>query len=330
MKTKAFKKALRNLCAVPLIACVLTCLKPVVGFTAYSYPNAAKYAAGDTEISKKVSALDVEWVSGRVSIVYHSDNTVELKETSKQKISDDMRMRWWLDGETLHVRFAKPGFRQISVQQKDLTITLPEDIELTNVSIQATSADIIIPFLKTDSLKLDVTSGDITATAEAGTVSSAATSGNLDLTVTGKVKEISAGASSGTIEIQAETADRLTAKSTSGCIRVKAKSLGEFLASSTSGDISIETGKAKRVSVSSTSGRVDAEADRFEALSITATSGDVTVSLPENPGFTAKLSTASGDIRCDLPLTKQGSLYVCGNGSGELSISTTSGDIVVN
>ena len=329
MKTRAFRKTLAALCSVLLIACVLTCLKPVIGFAAYSYPNAARYSVGDTEIQKKISNLDVDWIDGKVSIAYHRDNTVELKETSKKKISNDMRMRWWLDSDTLHIRFAKPGFRQISPLQKNLTITLPMDMELDNVSIQATSGDLAIPALKADSIQLDVTSGDITAVAEARAIHSKAISGDLELTAVGNTKEVSAKSSSGTIDIQAETVGKLTAESSSGDIFIKANGFDAFFCSSTSGEIKTEAGALKKASVSSTSGSVRVDTDKFDALSISATSGDIAVSLPEKPGFTAKLSASSGNISYDMPLRKHGDAFICGSGSGELSISTTSGDIVI-
>ena len=69
--------------------------------------------------------------------------------------------------------------------------------------------------------------------------------------------------------------------------------------------------------------------DSFDALSISSTSGDVRADLPEKPGFTAEMKATSGKIRYDLPLTKEGRTYVCGDGSGRLSISTTSGDITL-
>lgn len=329
MKTRAFRKKWKTLCAVLLTAVTLSALRPVISFAAYSYQNANKYTAGDAVIKKPVANLDVDWINGKVSIEYHSSNTVELQETSKKKISDDMKLRWWLDGDTLRVRFSKPGFRQLNVLEKELTITLPEDSVFGEVSIAATSGDLQIPSLRTDSLKMDVTSGDIRAASEAKTAEVEATSGDLDLRFGGKTKEIKARTLSGTIEIKAGTVDRLSADSGSGEIEVKAKSIGEFAASSTSGDISAEIDRVKRAAVSTTSGEVKVGFEKFDALTVSATSGDVRADLSEKPGFTAKLKVTSGEIEYKLPLAKKGNSLVCGDGSGELNISTTSGDITL-
>ena len=60
-----------------------------------------------------------------------------------------------------------------------------------------------------------------------------------------------------------------------------------------------------------------------------STSGNVTLSLPEDTGFTAHLDTTSGDITYELPLEKKGDTYICGDGSSKINIDTTSGDIAI-
>jgi DUF4097 and DUF4098 domain-containing protein YvlB len=108
---------------------------------------------------------------------------------------------------------------------------------------------------------------------------------------------------------------------------VSLKSASDFQAASSSGDIDADIGGVKRAALSSTSGHVHVAFDRFDALNISTTSGDVRADLPEKPGFTAALKVTSGDIDSDLPLTRMDKTWVCGDGSAELSISTTSGDI---
>ena len=85
--------------------------------------------------------------------------------------------------------------------------------------------------------------------------------------------------------------------------------------------------EAGSVKAGSTSGRVDVELQKFSELNIGATSGDVTVYLPTEPGFSAKVSTTSGKLSYDLALTKNGDRYVCGDGSAKVEIGTTSGDV---
>ena len=303
MKMRAFRRSLKTLGAVLLTAGTLTALKPAVSFAAYSYPSAAKYTAGDAEIKKPVRNLDVDWVSGQITVAYHSADTVELHETSKKQISKDMQMRWWLDGDTLRVRYAKPGFHTLFARNKQLTITLPEDI-VDEVSMTATSADFLIPALQTDTLKLHVISGDIEAAADARNAAVRANSGDLDLHFGGKAVEITAETTSGEIGLEAAAAERLSAASASGKIELRAERVDELQASSASGSISAEVGRVKR-------------------------SGNVRADLPEEPGFTASLKAGSGHIKSDLPLTKEGKVWTCGSGSSEVSIATGSGNITL-
>ena len=67
----------------------------------------------------------------------------------------------------------------------------------------------------------------------------------------------------------------------------------------------------------------------LEKLKASSTSGSVKASLPEDPGFKANLDSTSGRITCSLPLIKQGNDYICGEGSGAVDISTTSGNITI-
>ena len=48
--------------------------------------------------------------------------------------------------------------------------------------------------------------------------------------------------------------------------------------------------------------------------------------LPRNAGFTLDYSTVSGDLESDFPLTAGGT---CGDGSGSITIETTSGDLKI-
>ena len=279
------------ICAVILVAAVTLGFGGIFQAMGFTYENAKKYTAGEADISDPVKNLDIEWINGTVRIQYHNENTILLREESKKKISKDMEMRWWMDGDTLRVQYAKSGFRMMGFwnQEKELTVTLPEEIGFGDVVIGATSGDLEIPELKAENLSLEVTSGDINASADAAKISVGATSGDISVKTAEDTEKISVATTSGNISVEAENVDEVKA----GC---------------TSGGISVRLGK-------------------FETLKVSSTSGDVTAYLPEEPGFTAELDTTSGDVKYSLPLSKEGSAYVCGDGSGTVKIGTTSGDV---
>lgn len=264
----------------------------VTGVWEYAY--AEGYAAGDAEILDTVKNLKIDWTSGRVRILYHEGQGIRLHETANQEIPEDRKMRWRLEGDTLEVAYEKPGFHLFSLAslQKELTVELPQEIALEEVRVDVTSGDIEIPALRADDLRLDMTSGNVRAAAAANTVTVEATSGDVALALPEKV--------------------------------------GQLSIETTSGNILLNAAEANKVMLGSTSGDMKIRLTALNSLKISATSGDIALFLPEAPGFSARMKTTSGSLRYDLPLVKQGNEYTCGDGSGSVEVSTTSGDISVH
>ena len=333
MKKKTLINTIFAVCAAVLLAAVILGVSRIRAFAGYHYEHASEYAAGETELPDKVKNLDIDWVSGAVRIVYYDGNSILIDEKSEKKISDDMQLRWWLDGDTLRIRYAKNGYRTFhlfSSQKKELILTLPEEIVLNDVTIDATSGVLDIPALKAETLSLDVTSGDITAAAAASDVTIGATSGNISFTAEKDAEKISASVTSGNIAITAENVDQLDAETTSGRIDAAAREVGKLKASCTSGGIAVKTGSVRDADVNTTSGDIRFESSGVEKLKIDATSGDIQLLLPEDSGFTADLDTSSGHIDYELPLQKKDGVYVYGDGKGSLEIETTSGNIMIS
>ena len=328
--SRSATRILLIICAIVLIAAVLISLKDVFALTGYHYENADRYTAGGSEITGSVRSLDIDWISGKVRLA--SGSAVSVSETSDKPISGDFQLRWLLDGDTLRIRFAKAGFRQAGLisQQKELLVTLPEGIELKDVKIAATSADLMIPSLQADSLKLTTTSGNITAAVSVGTISTASTSGDLELTVLADARDIRSTTTSGRIRIEAKNAHLLEAVSTSGSIGITAENIGEFRTTSTSGPVQADLAGMDDGQLSSTSGNITVKVRALRQLKVSATSGSVFAFLPAEPGFTADVKTTSGQFEYGLALSRSGSDYVCGDGSGSVSIHTTSGGVRID
>lgn len=272
------------------------------------YEHAEKYTAGETDISGTVRNLEIDWLNGKVTLKYHSGNALELRETSLKTISGDMQMRWWLDGDTLRVKYAKSGYQPVPDQEKELTVSVPEGCTFQNVTVHSTSGDLDMNGIRADNLKLGSTSGDILALAEAGNIEASATSGNVLVQTEEETGAVSVSSTSGTIQISAG--------------HVKACDV-----TSTSGNVSIDIRKADRVKAGSTSGTVSVALTEFASLDASTTSGGITATLSGQPGFTAEIHTLNGKIDCDTALSREGSRYVCGDGSAKADFSTTSGNI---
>lgn len=329
MKSNVLKIAL-VICALVLVAAVVLAVTGVFGFGTYTYSDAEKYTAGAAEQAVTLRGLDIDWINGRVNIVYHSGDTVMISETSAKDIGDDLKLRWWLDGDTLRVKFAKSGYRSWRPQEKELTLTLPEGIELDRAVVRATSGSLNIPEIRAKDLSLHVTSGWIEAAAAAEKVSCETTSGDIVLTARGEVKELWAESTSGSIDVTAERAGSLTAKSTSGSVRVRADSADTLKAESTSGSIDAEAAETGTADCRTTSGRITVRLEKLQSLSATSTSGSVQAYLPETPGFTARIHTTSGRVENGLAMARNGDDYTVGDGSARVTISTTSGHVSVD
>ena len=133
--------------------------KVSIGLAAFA--NADKYTVGDTEITSTVENLDIDWTSGKVNIEYHAGSGVSVSEVANRDTSEDEKLRWWLDGTTLRIKYAKPQLTFFNNLKKTLTVSLPEGITLKNVDIDTTSADVTVPSMTADEIKFDTTSGDV-------------------------------------------------------------------------------------------------------------------------------------------------------------------------
>lgn len=295
-------------CVVVLLCAVIVSTTGLFGVNGISgYANADQYTAGDTEITRTVKRIEINWTSGKLNLLHHAENTVTLQETAKRELKDDEKVQWWLDGETLRIQFSKPGIR-MSMPEKELTLMLPEGIKLDHAELTATSADVVIDSLEAEELKVNTTSGDVKAQAEAGVIEMSSTSGDIHLTVTGHAEMARAHATSGNIVLAAEDVKNIDI-------------------SSTSGEIDITADKNSDADIASTSGSVRLTLKEMGKVSVTGTSGNVTAALPEDPGFSAEVNSVSGKVTCEMALKQEGGRYTCGDESGKVHITTTSGNI---
>lgn len=111
---------------------------------------------------------------------------------------------------------------------------------------------------------------------------------------------------------------------------------GDVRASSVSGDLKLHDLRASSVRATSVSGDVDVTIAALTGagdLSFRSVSGDVTVAVPAALDADFAMSTVSGDLDTDFPLTLHGQVgrrsinARIGRGGRALSVSTVSGDV---
>lgn len=278
-----------------------------------TYANAERYSIGEAEITGKIENMEIDWISGNVQIISYSGSTFLLSEKAESRLPDELRVHWWLEGTTLHVKFAAPKAKLTGIDtgHKELTLTVPESLSLQDVAIRSTSAEIDADGLTAETLTVSTASGDIGIGCTANAINLSSTSGTIQLTQKGKADEISINTTSGKITAALDQADKVELTSISGKINAAAASVDSLSAGSTSGAVSCELAAAP------------------SACKLQAVSGRVTLILPDDSGFTAKVSTSSGDFTSDFALKRDGNSYLCGSGSSNIAVDTTSGDISI-
>ena len=141
-----------------------------LGFgNSFVYDHAGKYTAGDGEIDGTVKKLDIDWLSGSVSVVAGNCDSVLIQEVTGGKIDKDMRVHWWLDGTTLRVKFCASGLKpRIYHGKKELTVTVPETLSLSAISVDSASAEVSVLGASMDELSVDTASGAIRVDTDCG------------------------------------------------------------------------------------------------------------------------------------------------------------------
>lgn len=139
-----------------------------------------------------------------------------------------------------------------------------------------------------------------------------------DIQISGATAGVSASSVSGDVTL-ADVAGDIRTNSVSGDVQVRGATTGAISANSVSGDVEII--------VSQLTGSGD--------LTFSTVSGDVEITLPANLGANVRMTTVSGELTSDFPLTTQGNRQrrnveaQIGPGGRLLKFSSVSGDVIL-
>lgn len=262
---------------------------------------------GEERIEEKIDKIKIEWTYGNVEVVYHDENYISAIEES-----DKLTMECTVSGTTLHIKndiLVNFGF-VFNSPRKTLTLSLPKSLVLEELNITTTSADVNIDKINSKKTDINTTSGIIEA----------------DLS---SEETVSIGSVSGSISLNTDSnIDSLKLQSTSGEINAALCEVNDAEFGTVSGDIDVVSEKITESETSTTSGKISMKMSASpNECEIGTVTGRIKLYLPENPGFTANISTVSGKIESDFDMNKDGNIYTYGDGGAELKIDTTSGDI---
>ncbi len=145
-------------------------------------------------------SIDVEWISGSVSVELYDGEGIEIKESMADGSVVSVPMEWRVneDDSTLDIR-SQPQLLSVS-EEKHLTIKLPRSMVLHELDIDTVSAAVSVDLTDEDTLTLD----ELDVTSVSGAVSvNAANAAGISLSTT-------SGAISGSVRTQELEADSVS------------------------------------------------------------------------------------------------------------------------
>lgn len=261
-----------------------------------------------TSADIKVVSVDRENIYAKLS----GDVSEKNKDKYKLKVKE-------VDGK-IQIKVEQPKMEfQLGTNITNLTLEVEVPKKTyTELSTYSTSSDIQMSGLQVETLRTEVTSGDIMV--EGITITD---SYFIELT-------------SGDVRIENTEAKGITIEGTSGDITFK-EVLSDVQVDTTSGDINV-WGVEGNIDVETTSGNIDMENERVTGnIEVEVTSGDVRVQFDENPTSLAvdyKGRSGNGTVNLDGMQYKEKSERniegQIGDGEFLLKVRTTSGDFRLN
>lgn len=247
-----------------------------------------------------VDSIDIEWIAGSVQVLVGTGDEITFYETSRRTLTDAQKMRYTVtSGGELKIQYCENAEtiwnwfdkERSNIPSKALVMTVPASMlgSLDELQIDSVSASIDVDGVYGDTVKLDSVSG--------------------------------------AVDCAKITCDELKLSSTSGRLVCERCTVQELSLNNVSGNIRAG-GAFKSVSADTVSGEVRIVSsivpNNIEGDSV---SGDMTILLPEDAGFTAKLDSVSGELTCEFPGTLSDKKIVCGDGSASYRFDSVSGSI---
>lgn len=210
---------------------------------------------------------------------------IKVSETGRGELKEEERMRYKLEDGILSLRFASADARD--VQAKSLTVLIPKDMELSEFSVRAVSAEtcvdgldicgyaefdsvsgnILAERLNTVGLRLENVSGSSEVSGSVGRVKANAVSGRIKLDITDCSGEVNVETVSGSVKLSlGECPCKLDVQTVSGGV-----------------DILLPEDSLFALDFDTTSGRCDSEfgnrKDADASFEVETVSGNLTIEI---------------------------------------------------
>ncbi|MEN6578740.1 MAG: DUF4097 family beta strand repeat-containing protein [Phycisphaerales bacterium] len=289
------------------------------------------------------STLSVATASGSIGIEGQAVSEARVVATIRgqapteeeaRELAEATEIRFEPAGDRLTIKADTPrtgGSRSVSISY-DIVVPQQTSIECGSASgsVEATNLQ--------GSVKATTASGSVTCEAiRGGSVHMSTASGSVRLSDASDLGSCELRSSSGRARAEQVQADRIQISSASGSVELRDARAREIDMRGSSGSVDGSKIDCSRLSAESASGRATVEfspsAPADVTASVSSVSGSVTVVAPSGFAGRVEMSTTSGSVDCDLPLTVQGRMSprhisgTVGQGTGSLTLRATSGSV---
>ena len=126
----------------------------------------AKYyvMGGSTFAASDVSELNIDWVSGTVTIEAYDGTEVAISETSEDALTDSTTMHYYLESDgTLNIRFGIPGMKAQgeNLPDKNLLVRVPRTLRLDEVEMNGIGQSVQMDSVRCSTLEMNSVSRQI-------------------------------------------------------------------------------------------------------------------------------------------------------------------------
>lgn len=177
MKTGAWIRLIvSSVILLALIAVLILGIAKKSGFSfvfssGFHYADADRYTAGDTSIAaSQLNGIEIDWVNGSIQINTYEGDTIVIRETASQRLSEAERVHSYLDDEgTLRIQYRKSEFFSFhNLDSKKLEIKIPATlaVHIHDLSLDSVSADCQISGLSIKDCEIENVSGRITVSSD--------------------------------------------------------------------------------------------------------------------------------------------------------------------
>lgn len=121
----------------------------------FSYEDADKYVRGTAQLDENINSLEIVWVQGEVRVEYADVETITFEESADVELVEAEQMYHLVDGDLLHIQYAKAGPYWDTLKNKTLKVLIPRENTLDKLEIEVTSANIFITDINVNDIEID-------------------------------------------------------------------------------------------------------------------------------------------------------------------------------